>query len=368
MTKEMMVENRNFLSDKFYMSGSNYSGAVSAFHSIETATKSVEADLSLISVLSVIGKKGGIRQTVLLDGNDELEVRDGNVCLKDASFINVKCKDAEAEDDFDLFFQMGGVYKTPVSISNPDLLAVSGLVFKPLSKHLKIEHKPDRGFFRDADVALKCASLEKEDVVHFLYREKDGVKKAFSCFVNSDGLGFLKFDVLWNIVRKASRRTVISEWEITQTQRSITFLTQYRQKLKVTWSDTGFVGVTAEINGEVTRIRNLDDLKDFIERKLGEDARREALFTIPVAQLLEQEAQMSVDGWNESQTQSILEACITNSNTVWDKTILTYPHSHMTEIRTGKNEFNIRKSMKPTATYSGKMVTVMLPGVNNIAV
>ena len=78
----------------------------------------------------------------------------------------------------------GGAYKTPVYQEDEGSFAADDLVFKPLARHLKIEHKKSRGCFRDADFASRCSDLQDEDNVNFLYREKNGMKKIF-CIVSS---------------------------------------------------------------------------------------------------------------------------------------------------------------------------------------
>lgn len=273
----------NILSDKYHMTGSDYTGASEAFKQIEKATYSIEADLSLVSVLSVVGKTDKLQQAVILDGNDQLVIQGCQVCLKDASFINIK-GDADGTDDDGLFFQFGGAYKTPVAISDEDLFAVSETMIKPLARHLKIEHKQSRGFFRDADIAARFSSLKDEDLVHVLYREENNVKKAFSCFFKSDGMNYLRFRNLWETVCETAPGAEIIDWDITQYMRSITFLTDNERKMKIIWSDTGYIATTLEYEGNIVKIRQNEKLKTAIQNLLTMDENA-VLYRIPVKEL-----------------------------------------------------------------------------------
>lgn len=350
----------NILSDKLNMSGNGFKTASEAFHRIEDATASAAVDLSIVSVLSYLGKTGRIAQAVLLDGNDELVIRNGSVCLKDATYVNIKLNETNNQSmEGSLFFQAGGVYKTPINANDPDFYAVGAAAFKSLSKHLKIEHKSNRGFFRDADIAARCAGMDKEDTVHLLYRHDGNIKKVFSCFVNSDGLGYLKFNELCDMVHSVSPMASITDWSITQTARSVCFLTEYNQELKVSWSDTGFKAMTAEVNGEITRFRSREALSAYINSTLGMESKVEAFFSMPVSKLLSKNTSCAVTGWKQSHN-DVLEITINANmeNTAWQETIIDFPGKHKIETRLPAGGCISR-----SITYGGqnKMVTIMYP-------
>lgn len=276
--------NNDVLSKELFMKGSGLESAQKAFHKIEDCTKSVSTDISLMSVLTVIGKKPRLKEALILDGHDKFVVRNNEVALDEATYINIKGnKVAESEDG--TFFLLGGAYKTPVYQEDEDLFAADDLVFKPLARHLKIEHKKSRGCFRDADFASRCSDLQDEDNVNFLYREKDGMKKIFYCFFNGDGMGYLHFDDLWKIVHTLEPDTEIIDYTITQFVRTVMFQTPAGQVFRVKWSDTGFLATTVEVGGEDIRIKKRSEMKRFLAELISKEKSSKKPAEMPVAQI-----------------------------------------------------------------------------------
>lgn len=77
--KREKTYNSNILSDQMYLYGTGYVDAAKAFQRVEDATVSIPADLSIMDVMTVLDGEGDIRQALILDGNDKLVLRDGNV-------------------------------------------------------------------------------------------------------------------------------------------------------------------------------------------------------------------------------------------------------------------------------------------------
>lgn len=284
--------NNDVLSKDMFMKGSGLESAQKAFRKIEDCTKSISTDISLMSVLTVIGKKPGLKEALILDGHDRFVVRNNEVVLDEATYINIKGnKVAQSEDG--TFFLLGGAYKTPVRQEDEDLFAADDLVFKPLAKHLKIEHKKARGCFRDADFASRCSELQDEDNVNFLYREKEGVKKIFYCFFNVDGMGYLRFDDLWKIVRTIEPDTEIIDYTITQFVRTVMFQTPAGKAFRIKWSDTGFLATTVEVDGKDIRIKKESELKRFLVELISRESHIGKRTALPVA------AKLSVSQQNQ---------------------------------------------------------------------
>ena len=263
--------NTNFLSDEYHVFGEGYPTAAQAFRQIEANSYSIDADVSIMSVLTSIQKKGDMLQTVLLDGNDELVIVDGMVVLKDASFVNIKCKpETGYVDEGSLFFYLGGCYKTPITIDDYNLLVVGASALKTLSNLLKLEHL-QRGFFRDASIAAKCSSYPDEKILNLFIREYHNVKKVFAAFSATDGMEFLRFEELWRVIRETAPGTKVKKWYITQQVREASFECPDGKAFSVTWSDTAYSSFVFTCEGKTERRKKKDELFDLIDETISNE-------------------------------------------------------------------------------------------------
>ena len=267
--RKKLKYNSNFLSDDYYVFGEGYPAAAPAFRQIEANSYSIDADASILSVLTSIQKKGDFLQAVLLDGNDELEIVDGMVTLKDACFVNIKCKpETGYVDEGSLFFYLGGCYKTPVMIDDYNLLCVGTPVFKTLSNLLKLEHL-QKGFFRDAAIAAKCSSYPEKKILNLFIREYHNVKKVFAVFSSTDGMEFLRIEELWRMIRTAAPGTKVKDWYLTQQIREVSFERPDRKMFSVTWSDTAYSSFVLSCDGKAERRRKKEELFALIRETIG---------------------------------------------------------------------------------------------------
>ena len=262
------AEKVDILSDNMLLEGSGYSSAAKAFQLIENSSYSIGADMSLVSVLTVIGRKDGIRQAILLDGNDELEIRDGNVCLKDAMYVNIKGSIREEAEEVSLFFCLGGCYKTPLNIDDPDMILVGTTSLKSLCKQLKIEHR-GKGYFRDAGIAAKCESFTDEKRVFLFCREQDGVKKMFCCYTVQSAARLLTFEQVVDMVRRSTKGASISYWKITQEKKVVRFRLSDRREFEVTWSDTGLYGINLQAGKTTYPAKSAEELENHIRNAVA---------------------------------------------------------------------------------------------------
>ena len=263
-TKVERRYNDDILSDQLNLYGIGYPDAAEAFRKVEESTLSIKADLSIASVLSVISHKGNISQAVLLDGNDELEIRDGNVCLKDALFVNIKDTGnaPKGVGESSLFFCLGGCCKTPLTLDDPDLIAVGDASMKSLVSALKIEHR-GKGFFRDAGIAYKCEALAEKNV-YLLCRQDNGVKKMYAVFSQTNGMQYLRFEELVDMVCRHARGARILDWGIMQKERFVNFVNGDGTEFKVSWSDTGYISPTFEQAGVKVKTQSMEEMEILI--------------------------------------------------------------------------------------------------------
>ena len=261
--KREKTYNSNILSDQMYLYGTGYVDAAKAFQRVEDATVSIPADLSIMDVMTVLDGEGDIRQALILDGNDKLVLRDENVCLQDAMYVNIKGAVPEGLSDDTLYFCLGGCSKTPLRMDDPDLIAVSNTSMRSIVGVLKMEHR-QKGYFRDAGIAARCQAMPGEKNVYLLCREDGGVKKLFSVFSQENSLSFLKFEELVDMVRRHTWGTRIVRWSIEQEKRNVEFECGSGEKFSVTWSDTGFTSFAFEMNGKVVKAKKKDALEQLI--------------------------------------------------------------------------------------------------------
>lgn len=278
-------ENRNIMSDNYYVSGVEFSTAVHEFRRMEKATHTVKVDLSIVCAMSVISDSGILRPAVLLDGDDDMMVVKGyDLCWKDAMYVNIRAK--EGMEGKGLYFQIGGACQTPIDVSDPYLIFIGEMAMPSLTRHLRIPNYR-KGFFRDATIGTCCSRIEDEDTVEFLYREANGIKKAFYCYSKAGAAECLRFDDLWNTARKSIKGIKVTKWEISQESRKVWFEGKNGNAFSVEWSDTAKIAPSVTFGGKLYKFKSKEDL-GHIFTNIREGRQDDILMKIP-CKVLEEE-------------------------------------------------------------------------------
>lgn len=254
--------NDDVISENYHTYGIGQATARDAFHSIENATKNAVIDLSIAAFLTPWEENGKVRASVL-DGEQELIWKNGILTTDNLRSIDLDVPESYGGKLNSILLDGGG-NETHESVLNSWTYFMCGNSSAQLGRILKADFSGEGAgkFLRDYTFAKKCAAIPDEQEVHLLYRERDGIKKIFGCFVKEPH--FLLFDEILDCVGEVSENTgkdfYVEDWDIFQKMRKLAFKDEEGNKLTFTWADSiiNIPGVTYK--GNVMKVKDEAEL------------------------------------------------------------------------------------------------------------
>lgn len=214
--------------------------AKAAFSEIENATKVAKIDISIAAFLSPWRQTNGHVMTSFLDGEPLYELGPRGIVTKKLRTVQLDVPTA-FEGIVNSVLVDGGEIEDIDRLDNENLYLMNSNAFFCLSQLLKLGYTNTgtERLIRDQAFASECANTMDEMPLNVIYREKDGVKKAFAMFANEKTWPTLDeiIEAMDEVSRKTGSDFRVEAWDITQKKRYVTFRDENQKRLTITLTD-----------------------------------------------------------------------------------------------------------------------------------
>lgn len=230
--------NNDILNDSFYQEGNTMVGAMMAFRDKEKATHEKTIDLSIATFLTPAKDSD---KAIIFDGEQKITWGETGIRMTNKIEISFNREDYDGDESVLLD---GGYYEENMDISNPYVYLMGSSIANNLKSRFSYFIEKDDVFTRNRLLAERCSRLD-ETPVRLVYREKDGIKKAFVLFDNQNEpkSEVLKFMDVMNAVSRSSiyseKMYRVSRWNMSQRNNAITFENEKDDSdmFTINWSD-----------------------------------------------------------------------------------------------------------------------------------
>lgn len=256
------ISNSDVLAETYHAFGCGFKDAKEAFSNIENRTKETKIDLSIASFLSPWEGNDGKIDAAFLNGEQKICYEHGSLTA-----TNMRNVDIDIPDNYfgkiTTILLDGSVEPDRNVLVNPDAFLIGATATHQIGRLLGVEYTSETTgrFLRDYQFASKCAALPGAKDVSLVYREDNGVKKIFGCFLEERP--WLLLDDIIDMVCEISDRTdsdfFIREWDINQRSRKVSFVkSEGNDVLTFTWSDCIQSNLALTYNGKKIKTEGLN--------------------------------------------------------------------------------------------------------------